>query len=646
MAVAWWERLAALLDPAATEPPAAFTLGDRGEQPPEELEETRRRLREVQETARALGTRVDRYLAALGQSGGSPGEKGAEAYQGIGDLSPSLAENLERLKQRFRAPDNADLIIREIQVATRPPVRAAVVFLEGMAEKGVINSHILEPLMLLAHLDHHLEGPGDPSPTADPGRASAPMTGEGAGKPSGGGPKAGQPPGGGNGAGGPPDSPLQAILERLLPGNQTEVKPALDSVIDSLLYGDTAIFVDGCTRAITVETKGFPVRSVSTPQQEMVTRGPLDAFTESFRMNIGLVRRRIRDPRLVTEILQVGTLGRTYVAVLYVDGVVNPKLVKEVKRRIASLRVDYVGSSGALEQLVEDRPLSLFPQTLSTERPDRVAAYLAEGHVAALMDNSPFALVLPATFWSQLQTSEDYDVRWPFGSVLRWLRFAALATAVLTGGLYIAAVNFHHDMIPTELMLFIAARREQVPLPAGLELLFMEIAFELIREAGVRIPSVIGPTIGIVGALIMGQALVSAQLASPVVIIITALSGLASFAIPNYSTSFGLRTLRFAFIALALALGIYGIAVGLFAVGLHLAGLRSFGVPYLSPLAPRVRHAPDVAQRGPLYDMEFRPRSIRPVDSRRQAPVARPWDPKVPRWLRRRQPEGGSGEPR
>lgn len=640
----WWERLAALLDPAATEPPAAFTLGDRGVQPPEELEETRRRLREVQQTAEALRTRVDRYLAALEQSGGGPGEKGAEAYQGIGDLSPSLAENLERLRQRFRAPDNADLIIREIQVATRPPVRAAVVFLEGMAEKAVINSHILQPLMLLAHLDHHLQGPGDPPADSFPAKGAARGREGGAGR-SPRAPGPGAEAGAGDSGGGT-DCPLQAILQRLLPGNQAEVKPALDSVIDGLLYGDTAIFVDGCDRAITVETKGFPVRSVSTPQQEMVTRGPLDAFTEAFRVNIGLIRRRIKDPRLVTEILQVGSLSRTYVAILYVDGVVNPKLVREVKRRVSSLKVDYVGSSGVLEQLVEDRPLSLFPQTLSTERPDRAAAYLAEGHVVALADNSPFALVLPATFWSQLQTSEDYYIRWPFGSVLRWLRFGALVTAVLTGGLYIAAANYHHDMIPTELLLFIAARREQVPLPAGLELLFMEVAFELIREAGTRIPSVIGPTIGIVGALIMGQALVEAQLASPVVIIITALSGLASFAIPNYSTAFGLRTLRFAFIILALVLGIYGIAVGLFGVVLHLAGLRSFGVPYLSPLAPRVRHAPDVTQRGPLFDMEFRPRSIRPVDSRRQAPVARPWDPTVPRRLRRRQKGDGSGEPR
>lgn len=634
-----WERLAALLDPSATEPAATFTLSDRGRQPPEEVQETQRRLREVGQATGALGTRVERYLDALAQARASApaGNRATRSLENIGDLSPSLNENLERLRQLFRAPDNADLIIREIQVATHPPLRAAVIFLEGMSNKEIINTHILQPLMLLAHLDHHLTGPLTAPITTGQTEPQESQAGAGEGNPD----PAGDP----RQARGPYRRPLDLILQRLLPGNQAEVKPDMKGVVEGILYGDTAIFVDGSDRAIVMETKGFPVRSVSTPQQELAIRGPLDAFTEAFRVNIALIRKRVKDPRLVTEMLTAGQLSKTYSAVMYVDGVANPKLVKEVKRRIESLRVDYVGESGILEQLVEDRPFSLFPQSLATERPDRAAAYLTEGHVVVLVDNSPFALVVPVTFWSQLQTSEDYYVRWPFGTLLRWLRFGALAVAILAGGLYVAAVNYHQEMLPTELMLSIAARREVVPMPAGVELLFMEGAFELIREAGIRIPSVIGPTIGIVGALILGQALVAAQIASPVVIIITALSGLASFAIPNYSTAWGFRALRFIFIFLALALGLCGIAVGLFAVLLHLASLRSFGVPYLSPVAPQVRSAPDVFGRGPIFDMEFRPRTVRPVDSRRQAAVSRPWDPNTPRGLKTEEgPERPQGD--
>lgn len=586
--------------PDAAEPRAQFTLGDRGpERPPEEAQEVRRRLREVQAHSAALGRRVDRLLAAWEHIKRAPGAGSADPLKSVGDLTPSLEENLRRLRTLFRAPDNADLIIRELEIGLDPPVAAAVVFMEGMSDKEIINTHILQPLMLLAHLDRR--------PVAGELRGAA---------------------------------LVDHVVKHLLPGNQAETKPDMQSVVAGLLYGDTAVLLDGSDQIIMVETKGFPLRSVDTPQQEMVIRGPLDAFNESFRVNVALVRKRLKDPRLVTEMLHAGTVSRTFVAVMYLDGVANPKLVKEVKRRIDQVRLDVVTDSGILEQMIEDRTFGLFPQTLSTERPDRAAAFISEGHVAILVDNSPLALIVPVTWWSFMQSAEDFYIRWPYGTVLRGIRGVALFIALLGGGLYVAAVNFHHEMIPTQLMLYMAGSREPVPFPAVLELLLMEFAFELVREAGIRIPSVIGPTIGIVGALILGQAAVQARLFSPVVVIITAISGLASFTIPNYSSAYGLRALRLLFIVAGGMLGLYGIAAGLLTVLLHTAGMRSFGVPFLTPVAPNRRRAPDVLGRGPVYQMELRPRGLRPVDTRRQPEVARRWDPLVPEYLRRGRRKG------
>lgn len=603
----FWQRVGTWLDPAATAERPAFTLDPPKDQDADSGTGVRRHLAAARDGAHALERRIDRLLAARRQPADS-----AAPERAAGDLSAKLDENLARLKLVFQAPNNADLIIRSFRIGLHPPVPAAVVFMEGLADKQTINEAILKPLLLLAHLEHHLDSA--PGQRVDTGAARP----------------------------GAPQHPplLDRVLQELLPGNQAEAKPDLRGVLDGILYGDAAIFLEGVDQAILVETKGFPVRSVDRPQQEMAIRGAMDSFVEAFRVNVALVRRRLKDPRLVTEMLHVGQISRTYVALLHLSGVANPQLVAEVKRRVSNLKVDVVPESGILEHLVEDSPGSIFPQTLATERPDRVAAYLSEGHVALIVDNSPFALILPTTWWALMQTPEDYTLRAPFGTLLRWVRLAAALLAVLAGGLYVAAVNFHHEMIPTELMLSIAAAREAVPFPAVGELLLMEFTFELLREAGIRIPSPIGPIIGIVGALILGEAAVSARIISPVVVIIFAVSGLASFAIPSYSLSFSVRILRFVFIALAAVFGIYGIALGLFMVVVHLASLRSFGVPYLAPVAPRLPGGGDILMRAPVFTMEERPAFMRPVDRRRQGEPARAWDPAAPRRPRPEQRDG------
>ena len=389
-----WQRIGRLLDPAATHYKDTFTLGDRGEEVPEMTEMQTHRLADVRSDADYLSRRLDRLLAAEPMAGDPAAVKDA------GDLAASLQTNLERLRRIFVDRDNFDLMVREVTIATEPPLRAAVVFLEGLAEKMVINAHVLQPLMLITHLEpgHRLEG-------ADP---------------------------------------VQYVLDRLLPGHETRADAQIQTAIDAILMGDCAIFLDGSARVITVETKAPPVRSVSRPVAEEVIRGPQDAFNESFRINVSLVRRRLKHPRTVVQLLTVGRLSRTTVAMMYVDGIVNPKLIAEVKRRVNALKLDYLADGGVLEQLIEDSPTALMPQVLATERPDRVAASLAEGRIALLADNSPYALVLPIDFWALIQTAEDYYLRWPYGNLLRWVRFVALVLALLTPALYVAATNYHH----------------------------------------------------------------------------------------------------------------------------------------------------------------------------------------------------------
>lgn len=573
-----WQSVKQWLQPRETMVDQTFSLGDRKAKPQVE-EQGPAKLFDARLRAEGVLNHIDSLLKAA--------PEGRQALQQAGDLSDSLDENVTRLKSVFRMPANKDLVVRNLQIATQPPTRAVVCFMDGLADKPTLNEHILKPLMLLAHLDHHVDGEGESGPTV---------------------------------------FSLETVIQRLLPGHQVSEKHDMNEVAQALLSGDSVLLFENAHTAVVVETKGFPSRSVSPPQNEKVILGPQDGFTESWRVNAALVRRRLKDPRVVTDILTVGEVSQTYVGMMYIDGIAPPKLVAEVKRRVEGINVDIVTDSGILEQYISDNPESLLPGILTTERPDRIAAYLSEGHVALLVDNSPQVLVCPITFWGLLQTAEDYYLRWPFATPIRYIRFTAILVAIVGPALYAATLNYHQEMIPTELMLFIASSRENVPLPSVVELVLMDLTFELIREAGLRIPSPLGPTIGLVASLVLGQAAVSARIVSPLMIIVVAVTGLASFAIPNYVASFGIRSMRFVFLAAAAVLGFYGVGAIGFLTVLYLAGLRTFGVPYLSPIAPNRGRASDVLTRRPMYDMEMRPTYIRTPDQRRQADVVRTWD--------------------
>jgi len=496
----------------------------------------------------------------------------------LGKVSANLKVNLKCLKETFHVPVNRDVIFREFTIGTSPPVAAAAIYIDGLSDRTAQNLAILEPLMLLAGL--------------------CPDEGE---------------------------TLLKTVIEHLLPGNQVDATAELRDVVDGVLMGSTAVLINSCPKAVIVETKGWEHRQVSRPANEMVIRGPQEAFTETLRVNTALIRKSLHSPNLVTEFLKIGRINRLDCAIMYIAGLTNEQLLAEVKRRIQSVTADYIGESGTLEQFIEDNHFILVPQTVSTERPDRVIAGLIEGQVALLVDGNPYALLVPATFFNVFQNPEDAYVRWPYGSFLRYIRFLGLFLATFLPGIYIAVVTHHHEMIPTDLLLAISANRENVPFPSIIEVLIMEVSFELIREAGIRVPGPIGPTLGIVGALILGQAAVAANIVSPILIIIVALTAIGSFSVSNYSLSLAVRFLRFFNIALGAFMGIYGLILGIFIHLHYLAAAKSFGVPYLAPLTPQAKAAPDLIYRGPVWRQQTRPEYLQPGQRRRQPFFSRGW---------------------
>lgn len=343
-----------------------------------------------------------------------------------------------------------------------------------------------------------------------------------------------------------------------------------------------------------------------------MVRGAQKGFTETLRLNTALLRRRLMTPDLVMEAGMLGRRTRDDICLCYLDGVVHPDLVQEVRRRLSSVDVDMISDTGVLEQFIEDHPKSLLPTLGSTQRPDRAAAQIAEGRVVILVEGSPYALIGPVTFGDFFRNPEDYSIKWPFGTFLRLVRMLGMFVTLLLPSLYISFANVHQEMLPTALVLAIAASREPVPFPAPVEVLIMEVSFEIIREGSLRIPAAMGQTAGIVGALILGQAAVQASIISPILVIIVATTALGSFTIPDYGMSLAVPVVRFGFILLGSTFGLYGIAIGLLLLAAHTSGLKSLGVPYMAPIGPRLRTSPDLIVRGQLYTMDQRPEMLRP----------------------------------
>jgi len=358
-----------------------------------------------------------------------------------------------------------------------------------------------------------------------------------------------------------------------------------DDVLYFIHAGDTAVFLEGFSKVIVIATRGFPNRGIQAPETEVVVQGPREAFSEVMRFNTALVRRRIRDTNLKVKQSKLGRRSLTDIALMYMEDIVRPEILQEVERRLEEINIDGISDSGCVEQLIEENWLSPFPQMQLTERPDKAAASILEGRIAIIVDNSPFVILVPVTLNALFQSAEDYYSRWQVVSITRFLRFVGAFLAVALPAIYVAIALYHPAMIPLLMLSRLAEASQAVPFPAVLEIFLLDAAFELLREAGIRLKSASGGTIGIVGGLIIGQAAVEAGLVSPIVVIIVAMTSIATFAIPNISLVYSFRIVKYGLLLAAAGLGFLGLGLGLIFVLVHLASLKSFSFPYLMPFA-------------------------------------------------------------
>ncbi|MHB8171768.1 MAG: spore germination protein [Thermincolia bacterium] len=475
---------------------------------------------------------------------GNPGEQVKQPVAGWEQmpLTTDLKVNLQQVRAILK--DCSDVVYRVFSVTHHEEVSVAVLYLDGLVNKTLVNDNIIKSIML----EYPMAAHGENRLT----RANA----------------------------------ITIIKNQAISNTEIKEQELFGQIVETILNGDVTILVDGHETALMAGARGWEERAISEPETETVIRGPRDGFVETLRTNTSLLRRRIKNPNFKIEALKLGRITNTEVAIGYIKGIANDKIVEEVKNRLSRIDIDSVLESGYLEDFIEDSPASPFSQVNRTERPDKVAANLLEGRVAILVDGTPFVLTVPTFFVELLQASEDYYEQPLLVSFIRLLRFSSLLMALLLPSLYIAITTYHPEMLPTALLLSIAAQREGVPFPVFVEALLMEVSFEALREAGVRLPRPVGQAVSIVGALIIGEAAVQAGLVAPSMVIVVAVTGIASFAIGGHTAGISIRLLRFPIMILAASLGLYGIMIGVIAIVVHMVSLRSFGMPYLYPLAP------------------------------------------------------------
>lgn len=472
-----------------------------------------------------------------------------------------IDKNLDFLKYKYNALICNDVIIREFSLlAQNIEYKAFVMYIDGMVDSPVINEFILSPLMMRNRANIF----DDKQKKFVSEKKIDNVTLKNFKKSK-------------------EKNLVDFIYNSLIPQNSVDKVTDFSDVYSAINMGNCMLFVDSLDTAFNLDVKGFKQRNIDSPSNEVVVRGSQEAFVENIRTNTSMIRRLVNNENLVMETLTVGQITKTQVSIGYIKSLANEDLVAEVRYRINNLSVDYLISSGQLEQLIQDSPESLFPQMVATERPDKVSNYLLEGRVIIIVNGSPYVLVAPGVFVDFITSPEDLNLKYQFSNMQKLIRLLAIFLSLLLPGIYIAITNYHQELIPTELLFTVAAARESVPFPTFVEILLMEISFELIREAGLRVPTPLGSTIGIVGALILGEAAVSASLVSPVLIIIIAITGICSFSIPDFSLNFTFRIYRFIYIILGYVAGFLGISVVLFIQLVIMCKLKSFGSPYITP---------------------------------------------------------------
>ena len=492
----------------------------------------------------------------------------------------NIKENSDFLKSKYNALICSDVIIREFNMlAYNENHKCLIIYIDGLSDAISINDFIIKPLMMGEH------------------RYNKPFDGNLA----------------------------EYVDNCLLPQNSVKKVDDYKDVFSGINMGDCLLFIDTLGVAFDIDVKKYEQRGIDSSENEAVIKGPQEGFVENIRTNTSLLRRIVNNENLVIETIPVGKISQTKCSICYIQDIANGDLVSEAKYRLNNLEIDSLLSTGQLEQLIESDEGFGIPQVLSTERPDKCAKYLFQGRVVIIINGNPYAIILPATIEDFLFSPEDTNLRPLFANFLREIRILAAVLTLLLPGIYMAITSFHQDLLPTELLFSILSARENVPFPIIFELLLMEISFELIREASLRVPSSIGSSIGIVGALILGDAAVNAGIVSPTLIIVVAITGIASFAIPDFSFGFHIRIFRFWFVALGVTTGFLGIGIGLFIYVSMLCSLKSFGVPYTTPIAPSYNTNGNGFFVTPVWKQEYRASFISPKKKKAQRKISMKW---------------------
>lgn len=497
--------------------------------------------------------------------------------EGGPQLSGCFRQDIDTLSRELMTGQSGDLKTREftVRIAGRE-VKAIIYFVDGLVDKQLVNDFILRPLMITSRSIEI--------------------------------------------------SSYKQIFEMLIPQCEASQTNVLGELEFNINFGSVILLVDGMRKAVSIDVKGWEHRGVDSPQTERVIRGPNDAFSEQLRENTALIRHLIRNKSLVSKEFMLGTISQTPVSVMYIENIANESLVRETLRRVSNIEADYIFAAAELEQFLEDKTFSSLPQFLSTERPDRAARALLSGRIVIVVDGSPFVSILPTTVFELNESAEDSYLRFPYSNMIKTIRWIAFLLSMFLPGLYVAIISYHAELLPTDLLMSIVATREKVPFPTVVELIIMEISLEIIREAGVRVPEASGTTLSIVGALILGQAAVSAGIVSPILIIIVSITAIGSFTTPNYYLGLAARLLRFIYIALGALGGFLGITVGAFINVLSWSSLKSMGVPMAAPFAPVTNGGiPAALYQPPIYKQEQRDDYVNAKRKFRQPHISRKW---------------------
>ncbi|WP_245308322.1 spore germination protein [Halalkalibacter urbisdiaboli] len=415
---------------------------------------------------------------------------------------------------------------------------------------------------------------------------------------------------------------VQRFQKKIFPSSDYALVQYEHEVVWYVLSGYCVILIEGVSKGLAINSTTNEKRAIEQSNTQTIIRGPKDSFTEALPTNISLIRRKIKNPHLICEKVIVGSDTQTAVCITYLKNIADPKIVEEVKKRINEIDIHGIFDSGNIEELINDDMYSPFPTIYHTDRPDTTSTKLIDGKIAIVVDGSPFVLIMPVVLNDFFQVSEDYYQGIFIGSFTRSIRYLSFMIALILPSMYIGLTTFHQQLIPTNLAFNLQAQREGVPFPAVVELLMMEITFEILREAGVRMPRAVGQAISIVGTLVIGQAAVEAGVVSSFLVIVVALTAMAGFVSPIYSFANSARLLRFGLILITAVLGLYGTLLGIIMILAHLASLRSFSVPYLAPMGPFIlEDQTDTLLRLPLKMLNRKPSylSKRATDEQRKA---------------------------